>query len=641
MPEAPAEPPERAAGGVRGQAPYTPDELGFGALFGRTVDAAFVCDEQHQIVLWNPAAERLFSWRAAEVLGRPLTLLVPPREQARLLEGLAGWQAGGGGGGGEEEQERVLALTGVTRAGTPLELELHLSPLEAPGGAGRLLLAIARDVSERVRLERELRAADARWQRWAQKAPDIVGMLEPDGTVRFANRQGSVVGFANEVGANALSYLPPEFHATWREALARVSASDSPVRLELPAYLAGGRKRWFLVNLGAMREHGRLTGIMFTALDVSESHDSSIALQDAADRMAVAARLVRLGTWEWRIEEDQMVWSPEMYAIYGLRPEEVDHTLEAFFERTHPDDRERFRAVVNGALRERLPFELDERIVRPDGEVRYLRSVAEVVVDPRGRPSKLQGFSQDLTELRRAADRQAEDHQQRELDRLKGDLISAVSHEMRTPLTAVRAYAEFLEDEIGGPLSPEQRGFVAELQRGARRLEMLIDDLLDFARIDAGTFRLQIDDADLAAKIREVADAQLPAIAESRLTLRVGLPAEPLPVRMDSRRIAQVLDELVANAVRFTPAGGLIELDARREGNWVRCEVHDTGVGIDPGDHPKLFRRFSQLAEGLNRGGTGLGLALCKTIIETHGGRIGVESKAGEGSRFWFTLPAA
>jgi signal transduction histidine kinase len=101
-----------------------------------------------------------------------------------------------------------------------------------------------------------------------------------------------------------------------------------------------------------------------------------------------------------------------------------------------------------------------------------------------------------------------------------------------------------------------------------------------------------------------------------------------------------VLDELVGNALKFTAPGGQVDVHASRDGAWVRCDVFDTGVGIAGSDVPKLFQRFSQLPEGLNRGGTGLGLALCKTIVEAHGGKIGVESTPGAGSRFWFTLPA-
>ena len=637
MHDSPVQPPDRVMGGVRSQAPYTPEALGLGALFGRTADAVMVSDEDGRFALLNPAAERLLGWRCAEAYGEPVEIVLPEEARAHHRAVMAAWREGDEGS--YADPQAPVPVTLLHRDGHLIEAEMTVGTVAAADRPGRFLLAIARDVSERNRLERELRAAEARWRTWLQEAPDLLGVLEPDGRVRFMNRQASAIGFLETGGTNVLDRVPAAHHEAWWRAIARLAESDAPVRLEVPVRLQG-QERWFLVNLGAMREDGRLAGVLMAATDVSEAHHSRQALQEAADRMEVATRLVRLGTWEWRLADQRVVWSTEMYAIYGLRPEDFEGTLDDFLSRTHPDDAARVRATIAGALRERAPFELDKRIIRPDGEIRFLHTVADVVLDDAGLPTKLRGFCQDMTEMRRAADRVAEDHKQRELDRLKGDLISAVSHEMRTPLTAVRAYAEFLEDEIGGPLTPEQHGFVAELQRGARRLEMLIDDLLDFARIDAGTFRLQIDHADLGEKIREVAQAQAAAAAEGRLTLWVDLPDGELPVRMDMRRIAQVLDELLTNAVRFTPGGGRIEVHAHREGDWVRCEVRDSGVGIDAKDHPKLFRRFSQLPEGLNRGGTGLGLALCKTIIERHGGHIGVESELGRGCRFWFTLPA-
>ena len=636
MNNAPPEPPSRAAGSIRDQAATTPEDLGFSEVFRRAADAVMVCDEDGRFVFWNPAAERMLGWGRDEVLGHPFSLVLPRRDRARHRAALQAWRDGGGPYAIADALHTFIVRT---KLGGERELEVTLSTVEPPGTSRRLLLAIARDVSECNQLVRELQASEARWRTWIEHAPELIGVLAPDGQVRFVNSRGSAVGFIESEGANVLAHVPPAYHDAWWAAVGRLAEADTPQRLEVPVRL-GGQDRWFLVNLGAIREADRLTAVLLTATDVTDSHHSRIALQQAADRMAVAARLVRLGAWEYRVGEDLLVYSPEMYAIYAQSPEELDHSFEGFLHRVHPDDRERARAVVTASMREGLPFELDERVVRPNGEVRHLHTVGDVVRGEDGRVAKLQGFCQDMTEMRLAADRVAEDHKQRELDRLKGDLISAVSHEMRTPLTAVRAYAEFLEDEIGGPLTREQRGFIAELQRGSRRLEMLVDDLLDFARIDAGTFRLQLDHADLAAKIREVALAQAPAAAESRLKLDVDLPRGHLPVRMDTRRIAQVLDELLTNAVRFTPAGGHITVRARRDGDWVRCEVIDSGLGIAPDDQAKLFRRFSQLSEGLNRGGTGLGLALCKTIVETHGGRIGVESEAGAGARFWFTLPA-
>lgn len=242
--------------------------------------------------------------------------------------------------------------------------------------------------------------------------------------------------------------------------------------------------------------------------------------------------------------------------------------------------------------------------------------------------------------IRRENEARAEAKAAQELDRLKSEFVSSVSHELRTPLTSIQGYAEFLEEEVGGSLSEQQMEFVRQIQRSSIRLTRLVDDLLDFARIDAGTFQLQLAQADLGVKIREIAKSMRPQIEEANLTLDMSVPDEPLSVQMDAQRIGQVLINLIGNAIKFTPPGGEISLRSRYEDDAFRCEIHDTGLGIAPEDIPKLFQRFSQVEGGLKkRGGTGLGLSICKAIIEAHGGTIGVESLPGEGSTFWFTLP--
>jgi signal transduction histidine kinase len=226
------------------------------------------------------------------------------------------------------------------------------------------------------------------------------------------------------------------------------------------------------------------------------------------------------------------------------------------------------------------------------------------------------------------------------MDRLKSNFVSAISHDLRTPLTSIRGYAEFLEDEIGGPLSPEQHAFVAQLMRGAIRLEHLVDDLLDFARLDAGTFKLRCETSDLAERLYEVAASLRPQVEEARLQLVVEPPAGPLVAEMDEGRVERVLFNLLHNAIKFTPAGGTIRVRAWRRGGQLRCEVQDSGPGISSPDQARLFQRFSQLQSGSEKGGTGLGLSICRAIIDAHGGAIGVSSQPGHGATFWFTLPA-
>ncbi|MBM3268436.1 MAG: HAMP domain-containing protein [Candidatus Sericytochromatia bacterium] len=250
------------------------------------------------------------------------------------------------------------------------------------------------------------------------------------------------------------------------------------------------------------------------------------------------------------------------------------------------------------------------------------------------------GVATDVTDRKRLEDELKEQYEKlKELDRLKSQFINAVSHDLRTPLTSVRGYAEFLEDEVGGPLGPDQKHFVEQIQLAILRLERLVDDLLDFARIEAGMFRLSVTQADLGAKVVEIVESMRPQAEQVGVALHVA-DAGPLPeVRMDAQRIGQVLTNFLTNAIKFTPRGGRVEVRLRREDGSVVCEVRDSGIGIAAEDLPKLFRRFSQLAEGQARGGTGLGLAISKAIVEAHGGCTGVRSEIGAGSTFWFALP--
>lgn len=227
----------------------------------------------------------------------------------------------------------------------------------------------------------------------------------------------------------------------------------------------------------------------------------------------------------------------------------------------------------------------------------------------------------------------------KELDRLKSSFVNSVSHELRTPLTAIIGYAEFLEDQIGGSLTPTQEQFVHQIQESTHRLERLVDDLLDFARMDAGTFRLKLTQVDLAPQIREIVDSFLPQANEAHVALHLDLPDQPLVMRVDVQRIGQVLANLLSNALKFTPSGGTISVRVLSAEDAIRLEVEDDGEGIAPEDAPRLFQRFVQLDSGMQKKGTGLGLSISKALVEAHGGSIGVRNAQPHGAVFWFTLP--
>jgi len=228
----------------------------------------------------------------------------------------------------------------------------------------------------------------------------------------------------------------------------------------------------------------------------------------------------------------------------------------------------------------------------------------------------------------------------RELDRLKDEFLSLVSHELRTPLTSIRGYLDLVLDEEAGELNHEQRRFLLAVERNSGRLLRLVGDLLFVAQADAGRLSLDQSEVDLAALATECVEGAMPAAAEKSIEL--VLATKPVPmVGGDRGRLAQVLDNLISNALKFTPEGGTVEVSTRLNGEHVSVEVADTGIGIPIADQPRLFERFFRSSVANDRAipGTGLGLAIVKAIVEAHNGEIKIDSKEGRGTTFRVDLP--
>ncbi len=229
------------------------------------------------------------------------------------------------------------------------------------------------------------------------------------------------------------------------------------------------------------------------------------------------------------------------------------------------------------------------------------------------------------------------------LDRMKSDFVAAVSHETRTPLTSVKGALELLSDDRYFHNNEQQSKLLTIAHANAERMLLLINDILDFSKLESASLTMLPERQRLEPVIEQAAHNLRLLIEERRIHLAIQLPGDLPDAHIDAHRIAQVLTNLMSNAIKFSPAGGGIELSATTEGASIRVAVRDHGAGIAANDLPKLFRKFQQVDSSSTRkvGGTGLGLVISKGIVEQHGGHIGVESTPGEGSTFWFTIPTA
>lgn len=299
--------------------------------------------------------------------------------------------------------------------------------------------------------------------------------------------------------------------------------------------------------------------------------------------------------------------------------------------RLSPDLREvleRARAHVLGGKGAYVPRGYEEavRVDLPEGARFFLPRASPVYAEASG-ISAATVILQDVTRLKR-------------FDELKNDLVATVAHEFRTPLTSLRMAIHLVAEEAVGPLTPKQAELLASARQDCERLQGIVDDLLDLSSIQSGRLELQVRPISAAELLSKAIASQEFSADQKDIHLETSIAADVDQLELDPDRVGLVLNNLISNAIRHTPEGGRVSIRVGRSGGSTRFEVTDTGEGIPPEYQKRVFEKFFRVP-GSASGGAGLGLSISREIVEAHGGEIGLESRPGYGSTFWFTLPRA
>lgn len=417
--------------------------------------------------------------------------------------------------------------------------------------------------------------------------------------------------------------------------------------------------RWISLNARPIHALGsdRINGAVASFQDITERRQAEIELRRhredlerlVAERSAAlfeseallrkAQAIAHLGHWSVNMQSGELVWSDEIYRIFGQAPQSFTPTQAAFYAAVHPDDLEKVRRAVDEAFAEDTIFQIDHRIVLPDGSVRWVHEEAMTEKDAEGRPWRLTGTVQDITERKlteQALERAKEAAEA--ASRAKSEFLARMSHELRTPMNAILGFAQVLQRM---PMTGEQQEFVREILQAGEHLLALINELLDLSRIEAGKLAVAIE----AVALKPILDQAL-KLVEPQLTAR-GLSyactcATDCWLMADATRLRQVLTNLLSNAVKFNRPGGRITVDCERlAGDRLRVRVSDTGPGISREKQALLFTHFERLgAEKQGIEGLGIGLALSYQLVKLMGGELGVESEPGRGATFWLELPS-
>jgi PAS domain S-box-containing protein len=369
---------------------------------------------------------------------------------------------------------------------------------------------------------------------------------------------------------------------------------------------------------------GLLAGVTVSVLILgavlSERAQADERLERAHAGLAEAQEVAHVGSWEWEIGPNRVGWSDELYRLYGLEPGSVTVTYESFLERVHPDDRAEVRSAVERTYSRRGPFELDHRVLLPDGQIRWLHARGRMVDEDSGAPPRMVGTSQDVTERRR-------------LDELRDNILSSVSHELRTPLTSILGFAVTLR-ERGATLGDELRAeILATLSQQAYKLERLLSDLLDLERLRHGFVHPTFSEVDVARLVAEVAADH--ADGTHRITMRTV----PAPAEVDPPKLERIVENLLTNARRHTPPGTEIIVSVERRNGGVVIGVDDHGPGVAADEREAIFEIFRRGAEA-NSQGVGIGLSLVAQFTALHNGTVWVEDSPSGGASFRVFLPA-
>ena len=381
------------------------------------------------------------------------------------------------------------------------------------------------------------------------------------------------------------------------------------------------------------------------AIDVTERELALAALRQATERSALATRAAGIGIWEWDSDAGLTRWDDQMFVLRGRAPRPACPSFEEMTSWVHPDDRAYVNDQIQTARVSDCAAYYEFRILRADGQTRWLASRSLPVRDERGRTRLRLGVNWDITEAHEAAAARHERELVMRESQAKSELLARMSHELRTPMNAVLGFTRLLlADDCAADCSPEaaatRQARLEHIHSAGEHLLTLINNVLELSRLDGPARDVVLQ----PVRIATVIEQSLPLVEGLAIQHGVTIVAPPsaLHVRADATRLTQVLVNLLTNAIKYNRPGGSVRLEATPDAGRVRIRVSDDGVGMTPEQQTNAFEPFNRAgAERDGIEGTGIGLTIVKALVEGMGGRIIVHSARGVGSVFEVLLDAA
>jgi PAS domain S-box-containing protein len=537
-----------------------------------------------------------------------------------------------------------LELQLLTRAGRPIWVR-SVGTVELVAGKPVRLLGSLQDISAGKRTEKSLSYERDLMASLLESLPDQIYFKDCDGKFLRVNtamaRCHGLKSPAEAIGKTEADYFPKAYAQRSAELERGIVASGEPVLdSEQQVIWADRQPSWSLSTKMPLYDgDDRIVGTFGISRDITARKLIAAQLQDTNTRLGIAADCADIGVWEFDPASKTFNWDDWMYRIYGMPRSSGPEPFANWALSLHPEDRQRCEAEFATALRGGKGFDSEFRIVRPNGEIRYVKAASRARRSAQRLIDRITGVVFDVTELTDAT------HKAEHANRAKSQFLANMSHEIRTPMNAVIGLSYLLSHTA---LQKEQSELLSKIQSSSDSLLAVINDVLDLTKIEAGELIVDSTPFSPAALLRGLSGVMERVARAKGITLEMKVTEDlPMALRGDSTRLNQILTNLLANAVKFTDRG-TVELIVSRladsaSGASLCFVVRDTGIGIAEEAQSRLFAPFAQADASITRrfGGTGLGLSIVKSLTNLLGGDVRLSSTPGVGSEFTVVLPFA
>lgn len=516
-------------------------------------------------------------------------------------------------------------------------LETSTSPILDDGGRVTGCVHISRDITDRKRQEEALKESEERFRNFVETSPDVVFKVNRTGHIEYVSpRVKELYGYdvPQLTGSHFMITTPAGEMPRLTDAFKAVLAGETITNFEVSQKNASGEIVPVEINAVPIEKDGERVGVQGIMRDISERKQAEKSLRMKGSAISSSINAIAFANLDGKISYVNDAF---------LKMWSYDRDEEVLGKPTHSFwwSKNDCSTVVDTVLSQGgWAGELAGR--RRDGSTFDAQVSASLVTDDSERPICLMASFVDVTEQRRAQEQLEKANEQlKEHDRLKSEFVSTVSHELRTPLSIFKNIISNALAGVMGRISPKLRENLVMADESISRLARIIDDFLNISKIESGKLKLNLEELDLSHLTNEVVNSMQPLAEERGIAMKSIAPGECVWVQVDYDRMVQVLTNLIGNALKFCDEEGHITVTTEDKGEEVKVSVTDDGPGITADAAQKVFDRFVQLKKNIGPGthGTGLGLPIAKELVEMHGGKIWVESNAGEGATFSFVLP--